>query len=53
MNIESLGAFEIEPFGRGTFALAKAAARLSQAGKLRTVAGGGDTVSGARSRRCD
>jgi hypothetical protein len=40
-----VGAFEIEPFGRGTFALAEAAARLSQAGKLRTVAGGGDTVA--------
>ena len=40
-----VGAFEIEPFGRGTFALAKAAARLTQAGKLLTVAGGGDTLA--------
>ncbi len=40
-----VGAFETEPFGRGTFALAKAAARLTQAGRLLTVAGGGDTVA--------
>jgi phosphoglycerate kinase len=40
-----LGAFEIEPFGAGTYALAQAAARLTKAGKLVTVAGGGDTVA--------
>lgn len=40
-----VGAFETKPFGRGTFALAKAAARLTLAGRLLTVAGGGDTVS--------
>jgi phosphoglycerate kinase len=40
-----LGAFEIEPFGTGTFALAREAARLTQAGKLVSVAGGGDTVA--------
>ncbi len=40
-----LGAFEVEPFGRGTFELAKAAARLTAAGKLVSVAGGGDTVA--------
>ncbi len=40
-----LGAFEIEPFGTGTFALAKAAARLTKAGTLVSVAGGGDTVA--------
>ena len=40
-----LGAFEIEPFGAGTFALAKEAARLTKAGKLVSVAGGGDTVA--------
>ena len=40
-----LGAFEIEPFGAGTFALAKEAARLTQAGQLVSVAGGGDTVA--------
>ncbi|MEZ5815699.1 MAG: phosphoglycerate kinase [Hyphomicrobiaceae bacterium] len=40
-----LGAFEIDPFGAGTFALAKEAARLTKAGKLVSVAGGGDTVA--------
>jgi phosphoglycerate kinase len=40
-----LGAFEIEPFGNGTFALARAAAKLTKEGKLTTVAGGGDTVA--------
>jgi phosphoglycerate kinase len=40
-----LGAFEIEPFGTGTFALAQAAAKLTKAGKLVSVAGGGDTVA--------
>ncbi len=40
-----LGAFEIEPFGEGTFALARAAARLTETGELVSVAGGGDTVA--------
>jgi phosphoglycerate kinase len=40
-----LGAFEIEPFGVGTFALAKAAAAMTKAGRLVSVAGGGDTVA--------
>lgn len=40
-----LGAFEIAPFGTGTFALAKAAADMTKAGKLVSVAGGGDTVA--------
>ena len=40
-----LGAFEIEPFGHGTFAVANAAAELTKQGKLITVAGGGDTVA--------
>jgi phosphoglycerate kinase len=40
-----LGAFEIAPFGEGTFALAKATARLTRAGRLVSVAGGGDTVA--------
>jgi phosphoglycerate kinase len=40
-----LGAFEIDPFGMGTFALAKAAAEMTTAGKLVSVAGGGDTVA--------
>lgn len=40
-----LGAFEIEPFGAGTFAVAEEAANLTKSGKLITVAGGGDTVA--------
>ena len=40
-----LGAFEIAPFGEGTFALARAAAAATEAGKLISVAGGGDTVA--------
>jgi phosphoglycerate kinase len=40
-----LGAFEIAPFQMATFAAAKAAADLTKAGKLITVAGGGDTVA--------
>lgn len=40
-----LGAFEIEPFGHGTFAVAAAAAERTRQGRLITVAGGGDTVA--------
>ena len=40
-----MGAFEMEPFDAATVALAKAAGELSEAGKLLTVAGGGDTVA--------
>jgi phosphoglycerate kinase len=40
-----LGAFEVAPFGEGTFALAREAASLTQAGELTSVAGGGDTVA--------
>jgi phosphoglycerate kinase len=40
-----LGAFEIEPFGVGTFELAREAARLSRENGLISVAGGGDTVA--------
>ena len=39
------GAFEIEPFDVGTNAAAQAAARLTKAGTLLSVAGGGDTVA--------
>lgn len=39
------GAFEIEPFDKGTNAAAQAAARLTKAGSLLSVAGGGDTVA--------
>jgi phosphoglycerate kinase len=40
-----LGAFEIEPFDLGTVEVAEAAAELTSAGDLVTVAGGGDTVA--------
>ncbi|MEX4008367.1 phosphoglycerate kinase [Neoaquamicrobium sediminum] len=40
-----LGAFEIEPFDAATVAAAKFAADRTRAGKLISVAGGGDTVS--------
>ncbi len=40
-----LGAFEIPPFNTATDAAAQAAARLTRAGKLLSVAGGGDTVA--------
>lgn len=39
------GAFETEPFDNGTDAVAEAAAELTKAGKLVSVAGGGDTVA--------
>jgi phosphoglycerate kinase len=40
-----LGVFEVTPFGEGTFALAREVAALTRAGKLTSVAGGGDTVA--------
>ena len=40
-----LGAFEIPPFDTATNAAAKEAARLTKAGQLTSVAGGGDTVA--------
>jgi phosphoglycerate kinase len=40
-----LGAFEIAPFDTATNAAASHAAHLSRAGKLTSVAGGGDTVA--------
>lgn len=40
-----LGAFEIEPFNAATNAAARVAGRLTKAGKLISVAGGGDTVA--------
>ena len=43
-----LGAFEIKPFDAATVAVARKAAALTQAGKLKTIAGGGDTVSALR-----
>ena len=40
-----LGAFEIEPFNAATNAAARVAADLTRAGRLISVAGGGDTVA--------
>jgi phosphoglycerate kinase len=40
-----LGAFEIAPFDQGTVATARHAAERTRAGKLVSVAGGGDTVA--------
>ncbi|MEP3890710.1 MAG: phosphoglycerate kinase [Hellea sp.] len=40
-----LGAFELTPFDTSTVEAAKYAAKLTQKGKLVSVAGGGDTVS--------
>ncbi|WP_375690309.1 phosphoglycerate kinase [Pseudooceanicola sp. LIPI14-2-Ac024] len=40
-----LGAFELEPFDAATNAAARKAAELTRAGKLVSVAGGGDTVA--------
>jgi len=39
------GAFEIKPFDTATNAVAQEAARLTKAGELLSVAGGGDTVA--------
>jgi phosphoglycerate kinase len=46
------GAFEMEPFDTGTIEAAEAAAELTQAGKLVTVAGGGDTVAALNAAGC-
>ncbi len=43
-----LGAFEIAPFDAGTNRVARAAAELTRAGTLVTVAGGGDTLAALR-----
>jgi len=40
-----LGAFEISPFDAGTVAVAREAGRLTRAGGMVSVAGGGDTVA--------
>ncbi|UPY36686.1 phosphoglycerate kinase [Sediminicoccus sp. KRV36] len=42
------GAFEIAPFDAATVAVAHEVARLTEAGQLRSVGGGGDTVSALR-----
>jgi phosphoglycerate kinase len=43
-----LGAFETPPFDAATMALARVVAEATSAGRLRSVAGGGDTVSALR-----
>jgi phosphoglycerate kinase len=40
-----VGAFETKPFDRATDAIAQKAAELTEAGRLLSVAGGGDTVA--------
>jgi phosphoglycerate kinase len=40
-----VGAFEIEPFDTATIEIAEAAAELTAARKLLSIAGGGDTVA--------
>ena len=40
-----VGAFETKPFDAGTVAIARRAAELTRAGRLKSVAGGGDTVA--------
>lgn len=40
-----LGVFEMEPFHTATFALVEAIAERTQAGRLVSIAGGGDTVA--------
>jgi phosphoglycerate kinase len=42
------GAFELAPFDAATVAVARDVARLTAAGRLRSVGGGGDTVSALR-----
>ncbi|MFM7702184.1 MAG: phosphoglycerate kinase, partial [Alphaproteobacteria bacterium] len=44
-----LGAFEIEPFHQGTFAIANNIASLTKAGNILSIAGGGDVVSAINS----
>ena len=47
-----LGAFETPPFDAATTAFAKAVAEATGKGALRSVAGGGDTVSALRQPAC-
>ena len=48
-----LGAFEIQPFDTATMSAAKFAAEETRAGKLVSVAGGGDTVAALNACRRD
>jgi phosphoglycerate kinase len=40
-----MGAFEVQPFDKATVAIAKYVAERTKAGRLISVAGGGDTVA--------
>lgn len=42
------GAFEITPFDKATVEVAQAAAKLTESGQLKSIGGGGDTVSALR-----
>jgi phosphoglycerate kinase len=42
------GAFEITPFDKATVEVAQAAAKLTESGSLKSIGGGGDTVSALR-----
>lgn len=48
-----LGAFEIAPFDAGTVKVAQAAAKLTEAGSLVSIAGGGDTVAALAHAKAD
>ena len=48
-----MGAFEIKPFDKSTNEIARAVADLTRAGKLVSVAGGGDTVSALKKAGAD
>jgi phosphoglycerate kinase len=43
-----LGAFEVSPFDAGTSAVARHVATLTKAGRLTSIAGGGDTLAALR-----
>lgn len=47
-----LGAFEFAPFEKATVDVARAVAKLTQSGKLCSVAGGGDTVAALETAGC-
>ena len=47
-----MGVFEVKPFDKGTNDLARTVAKLTKAGSLTSVAGGGDTVSALENAGC-
>ena len=48
-----MGAFELEPFDNGTIGTSLYAGKLTEIGKLISVAGGGDTVSALKKSKAD